>query len=269
MTASSDSSLLTRDRRPLYLRAVEPIMALIEEQGLTPGDRLPSEVELAARLGVGRSTIRETMSHLELAGIVERKRGVGTVLAGTGKPPAVGLETLASLESLAARQGWSCGTKDVEIRSGSADAEQARRLQIAPGSEVSIVRRTKTRDGRPFAEMVSVVPADVIPLEALRGEFQDSITDLIVRRHAPPLRFAWTEVTAVGASPKQTGTLEVGAGDPLLVLDEIFIAGDEQVLAWNLLFFVPGRVRLELLRRPGHAEIAGSAPWSRGPADAG
>jgi DNA-binding GntR family transcriptional regulator len=243
-------------------------MVLIEEQRLVPGDKLPSEVELAARLGVGRSTVRETMSHLELTGIVERKRGVGTVLVSTANPPAVGLETLASLESLAARQGWECGTRDVAFASARADAEQARRLQVVPGSELSMVRRTKTRDGRPFAEMLSAVPTGVIPLDALRSEFEDSITDLIVRRHAPPLRFAWTEITAVGASSEQAATLDVHAHDPLLVLDEIFIGGNEQVLAWNLLFFVPGRVRLELLRRPARADIA-AMPWSRGAADSG
>ena len=115
--------------------------------------------------------------------------------------------------------------------------------------------------------MVSVVPASLISTEALRAELHDSITELMVRRHAPPLRFAWTEVTAVQANASQADKLEVAVGDPLLVLDEIFVGGDDRVLAWNLLFFVPGRVRLELLRRPGLTETTGPAPWRSRAAD--
>ena len=95
------------------------------------------------------------MGHLELARVVERRRGIGTVLIGSESPAAVGLETLESLESLAARQGWRCDTSDLEIHPARADEEQARRLEIEAGSAVSVITRTKMRDGVPIAEMVS------------------------------------------------------------------------------------------------------------------
>jgi GntR family transcriptional regulator, transcriptional repressor for pyruvate dehydrogenase complex len=40
-----------------------------------PGDRLPAERELAAVLGVGRSTVREAMGRLLAAGVVDIRRG--------------------------------------------------------------------------------------------------------------------------------------------------------------------------------------------------
>ena len=246
---------LIRDRRPLYLQAVDAIQAYVTERGLAAGDRLPSEVELGALLGVGRSTIREAMGHLELARVVERRRGVGTVYLGMHGPAAVGLETLESLEALAARQGWSCQTKDIEISPGSADQEQAGRLEVEPGSAVSIITRTKARDGVPLAEMVSVVPASVIPFEALRTEFEDSITELMTRHHSSPVRFARAEVTAVSCDPRRAHRLGVQSGSPLLLMDEVFLGDAGQVLAWNLLYFVPSDIRLEVIRRaaPRHS----------------
>jgi DNA-binding GntR family transcriptional regulator len=242
---------LVRDRRPLYLQAVEAIQSLVAERGLAAGDRLPSEVELGALLGVGRSTIREAMGHLELARVVERRRGVGTVFLGAHGPAAVGLETLESLESLAARQGWLCQTKDIQIRQGTADEEQARRLEIEPGSRVSVITRTKARDVVPLAEMVSVVPASVIPFGALQVEFEDSITELMTRRRSPHVRFARTEVTAVSCDPRRARRLDIAPGSPLLVMDEVFLGEGGQVLAWNLLYFVPSGIRLEVIRRAG------------------
>lgn len=250
---------LVRDRRPLYLQAVEAIQSLVTERGLAAGDRLPSEVELGALLGVGRSTIREAMGHLELARVVERRRGVGTVFLGTHGPAAVGLETLESLESLAGRQGWRCQTKDIQIRAGTADEEQARRLEIEPGSGVSIITRTKARDGVPLAEMVSVVPASVIPFAALRDEFEDSITELMTRRHSPQVRFARAEVTAVSCDPGRSRRLAVPPGSPLLVMDELFLGEGGQALAWNLLYFVPSGIRLEVIRRAGPGSRIASA----------
>jgi DNA-binding GntR family transcriptional regulator len=240
---------LIRDRRPLYLQAVEAIEAYVTERGLAAGDRLPSEVELGALLGVGRSTIREAMGHLELARVVERRRGVGTVYVGMHGPAAVGLETLESLEALAARQGWHCQTKDIRISPGLANQEQASHLEIEPGSPVSIITRTKARDGVPLAEMVSVVPASVIAFDVLRTEFEDSITELMTRHDSPQVRFARAEVTALACDPGRARRLGVHPGSPVLLMDEVFLGDVGQVLAWNLLYFVPSDIRLEVIRR--------------------
>ncbi len=54
---------------------------MILEEGLKPGDKMPSERQLMARLKVGRSTIREAMKALSSVGIVEVVVGSGTFVA--------------------------------------------------------------------------------------------------------------------------------------------------------------------------------------------
>ena len=49
----------------------------IVERGLRPGDRLPSESELATRIGVSRLLVREALRSLEALGIVEPRAGSG------------------------------------------------------------------------------------------------------------------------------------------------------------------------------------------------
>jgi GntR family transcriptional regulator, transcriptional repressor for pyruvate dehydrogenase complex len=46
-----------------------------------PGDRLPTEPELARTLGVGRTSLREGISKLRMIGAVEVRRGLGTYIA--------------------------------------------------------------------------------------------------------------------------------------------------------------------------------------------
>ncbi len=60
---------------------LDALAEMIERAGLGVGDRLPPEVTLAARLGVGRSTIREALNRWEGLGLIRRKRGAGTFLA--------------------------------------------------------------------------------------------------------------------------------------------------------------------------------------------
>jgi GntR family transcriptional repressor for pyruvate dehydrogenase complex len=62
----------------LYENAVAQIKSLILTKKLNPGDRLPSERELAQQLSIGRPTIREALRILDLMGFIEIRLGDGT-----------------------------------------------------------------------------------------------------------------------------------------------------------------------------------------------
>ncbi|MGH3449593.1 MAG: FadR/GntR family transcriptional regulator, partial [Haloechinothrix sp.] len=53
------------------------IRRYIVESALQPGDRLPSEAELAATLGSSRVVIREALGMLEALGVLEARVGSG------------------------------------------------------------------------------------------------------------------------------------------------------------------------------------------------
>jgi DNA-binding FadR family transcriptional regulator len=52
---------------------------------LKPGDKLPTEFELAEKLGVGRNSVREAVKMLSSIGVVEIRKGAGTFIASTMK----------------------------------------------------------------------------------------------------------------------------------------------------------------------------------------
>ena len=54
------------------------LLGMIEELGLLPGDRLPVERDLAVRLGVSRSTVREAIRTLSSMGVLTARQGSGT-----------------------------------------------------------------------------------------------------------------------------------------------------------------------------------------------
>lgn len=60
---------------------IEKITNLILEEGLRPGDKLFTELDLMARLGVGRSSLREAIKTLCALGILEIQHGKGTYIS--------------------------------------------------------------------------------------------------------------------------------------------------------------------------------------------
>ncbi|GAB2750487.1 FadR/GntR family transcriptional regulator [Terrabacter sp. AAH1] len=82
--STSGMSRLTRTR--LYEQVAEQITAWIDENGLTAGDRLPPERELAQRLGVSRATLSQALVALEVIGVVTVRHGDGTLIADAPAP---------------------------------------------------------------------------------------------------------------------------------------------------------------------------------------
>jgi GntR family transcriptional repressor for pyruvate dehydrogenase complex len=73
----SDFEVIRRNK--VYEEVAQQIERLILKK-LRPGDKLPSERELAEMLHVSRSSIRDAIRGLELMGMVEPRQGAGTVV---------------------------------------------------------------------------------------------------------------------------------------------------------------------------------------------
>jgi DNA-binding FadR family transcriptional regulator len=74
--------------RPLqrYEQIAERLAADIRSGLLAPGERLPSERDLARTLEVSRASVREAIASLQVQGVVETRKGAGTFVAA--RPPA-------------------------------------------------------------------------------------------------------------------------------------------------------------------------------------
>jgi GntR family transcriptional regulator len=72
------STLNRTDGVALYVQVRETLREQMESGLLKPGERLPSEEELAAQFGVSRMTVRQGVSDLTDEGLLYRRRGIGT-----------------------------------------------------------------------------------------------------------------------------------------------------------------------------------------------
>jgi GntR family transcriptional regulator, transcriptional repressor for pyruvate dehydrogenase complex len=80
--------------RRAFKEVEKQIRTLIYSKHLKPGDRLPSEKELAVQIGVGRLSVREALRMLEQAGLITVKQGA------TGGSYVKKLDSNVTVESL-------------------------------------------------------------------------------------------------------------------------------------------------------------------------
>ncbi|MCH8619772.1 FadR/GntR family transcriptional regulator [Undibacterium sp. TS12] len=72
----------------LYRVVADRIQALIQEERVMPGSRLPSERDLASKLSVSRTSLREALIALELGGVIEVRGGSGVYVTEKPEEPA-------------------------------------------------------------------------------------------------------------------------------------------------------------------------------------
>ena len=121
-----------------YEHVAERLAAEIRSGAFAPGERLPSERDLARRLEVGRASVREAIAALQVQGVIETRPGSGSFVAAdaaerlpapSGLPhdasPSDLLEARALLEPAVARLAARRAGHDEEIESLLAAMEDA------------------------------------------------------------------------------------------------------------------------------------------------
>ncbi|MQA01758.1 MAG: FCD domain-containing protein [Streptosporangiales bacterium] len=76
----TDWSKLTRDTTTLCQHLATELELMIMRGELPRGERIPPERELAATLGVSRTSLRQALHELQLKGLLDRRPGRGTIV---------------------------------------------------------------------------------------------------------------------------------------------------------------------------------------------
>jgi GntR family transcriptional regulator len=149
-------------RSKLRSRAVrDRLLSRISRGKLRPGAQLPSEPELAAEMGVSRATLREALRSLQDEGVLSRARGTGTFVTHSPRMHN-SLDANFGVTDAIRAAGMEPGFEDAVTRIEPASADEAARLQLAPGDDVVVVERVRTADGRRVVWSQDVLPASLL-----------------------------------------------------------------------------------------------------------
>jgi DNA-binding GntR family transcriptional regulator len=207
---------LVIDRRspvPLYYQLSQQLEQAITSGELKPGDRVDTEVELAARYGLSRPTVRQAIQELVNKGLLVRRRGVGTQVVNTHLRRPV---ELTSLFDDLVRAHHEPSTQVLLLQTRPAPQAIASELSVPSRSSLLYLERLRYDRGKPLAIMRNWLPADLVDLSAEELE-ATGLYDLL-RRSGVHIRVANQRIGAAAATSAEARSLRVKTGAPLLTM---------------------------------------------------
>ncbi|MFJ4714443.1 GntR family transcriptional regulator [Streptomyces sp. NPDC088785] len=210
MNAGTPGAVLKRER------VRDHILELIESQ--RPGDPIPSERTLCARLGVSRPTLRAAVDELVAAGLLVREHGRGMFVA----PEKITQELVAQEQALTVPQAagaWS--SRLLEFTTIPAGARVGRRLRLSPAAKIVYVARLRLVDGAPMAIEHLHIAAELVPgLSAQELESGD-LYEHLRAHHDVHVREATQAIEPTVVSRAEADLLDVPELSPALLFERL------------------------------------------------
>lgn len=211
--------------RPLYVQIERRLIKAIESNKYPVGGLLPTEDELCAQFGAGRSTIREAIRRLRVQGILSAKRGVGTRVEARNAQASY----VQSLELLmdAVRYADQTVLEGAVICDRTVDARLAQKLGVSTGStwvQVKGLRRWRHIDR-------VAAWTDIYFDKALGNVARDAALPSNTKpRFRQPVAKIQQDVEATVLTKEQASLLGVSENCPALLITRRFIGPDARLV---------------------------------------
>ncbi|MDX1891461.1 GntR family transcriptional regulator [Mycolicibacterium sp. 050158] len=201
---------------PAHSRIGQWLEGLIASRRLQPGDRLPSEVDIAAALGVSRMTLRQALGSIEAKGLIDRRRGRFGGNFVTSPRFEFDHATLPGFTEQMRRIHVEAGAHVLKAVTRRPTADVREGLGLERGDRVHEVLRARSANGEPIVLEEAYFPAHVFP-----GMLSANLTGslyAVMREHDSAPFAADERIEATQADERQAEILDVAPGAPLLLI---------------------------------------------------
>jgi GntR family transcriptional regulator len=148
---------------PLYLQLKRSIEDAVRRGAIKPGDALPSERDLAARVEVSRVTVRKAVQHLVREGVLVQRHGSGTYVAPQPNRVEQSLSQLTSFAEDMARRGMAVRSVWLDRGVYSPSQLETATLGLSASDNVARVARLRISGDTPLAIERAAISAAILP----------------------------------------------------------------------------------------------------------
>ena len=208
---------------PLYAQIRNALREDIDKKILLPGERLPSEDELAARFGVSRMTVRQGISDLIDEGLLYRRHGVGTFVAH------LHIERdhtrLTSFLESAKEDGIEVDIRVLAANILPAKLKISRALSLDEGELVFQVKTLRYADAVPITVHDAYVPYKLFP-QLLQEDLKSRHLWDVMESYGRHVKRAVQRLEAREADEEIAALLEIDEGAPILYKERTVFLDD-------------------------------------------
>jgi GntR family transcriptional regulator len=224
--------------RPLYKQVRDRLTARIGDGSWKAGEMVPSEVQIAAELGVSQGTVRKALDDMTAAKLLVRRQGRGTFVA-THDEARILFQFFKLQPDGGARVFPE--SEVLSVSEGAADPDEAAALALFTGEPVIRIRRVRSLEGRPCIAETIVLPTALF--EGIGDQpVPNNLYDLYARRYGVTVAGGSERIKAVAADAMTAGLLGVEAGAPLMSIDRVATALDGRPVERRLSLCATGSI---------------------------
>ena len=226
--------------KPRYRQLAEKIRAQILSGKYKPGDALPTEMEICDAEKVSRHTARDALRILTDDGLIERRRGAGTIVAQRGMPAfAQPIGDFASILQYARDAHFEITTAQ------TSDQDTLDRLGLT-GDYLQLIGFRRVADQPPQAITAVYIRADLAPDVEIISALPGSISEWIESHHKISVERVVQRMEAVALNKSQADRLNLSQGYPALRTVRRYRAGDGEILLLSESLHPAGRFAYEM-----------------------
>ena len=216
--------------KPLYSQVRETLVQRIADGRWRPGEVLPSEMQIAAELGVSQGTVRKALDEMTAAKLLVRQQGRGTFVATHDEA-----RILFQFFKLKPDRGEGVFPESevLEASEGAADALEAAKLGLFAGEPVIRIRRLRSLGGKRCIAETIVLPSAVFD-GVQTGDIPNNLYDAYAKRYGVTIAGGRETLKAVSASRETAAALGVAEGAALLLIDRVATAVDGRPMEWRV-----------------------------------
>jgi GntR family transcriptional regulator len=236
------------ENRPLTERTRAALLDAIRTGGF-PDGRLPPEDDLAIQLGVSRTTVRAALQSLAADGLVSRRRRHGTFVNTHLLRSSMRLNRLVPFATLIEQCGHAPSVDPQAHHRTAADAETAKALGVATGTDCLVVERLLRATGEPVITIVDVVPVARLQVAPEAVVDADSTFAFLAANGPDAVDYATSEFIPRVATAEEPRGLNLPPGRPFIELLETHFSAAHERIAISRVCVDDSLVRFSLLRR--------------------
>lgn len=224
------------------------IKQLIVEGGFEDG-QLPPETDLAADLGVSRTTVRDALSRLEHEGAIVRRQGAGTFVNPPGLRIKTRLEEMWSYEEMLRDHGYTPSVRVISVVVEPAADDTAVALGLDAAAPVVAMEKVFYEDDQPVVLTYNYVANGLVDGEIDNESAAGPVFDLLERHAGTQLAYYVSEIVPVTLDEEEADRLGVAVGTAAISFDETGFDADGAPLVHARSMFRDDLLRLGVMRR--------------------
>lgn len=218
---------------PLHLQVEDMLRKLIEKPEYQNGKLLPNEINIAKKLGISRSTVRQATNKLVYEQLLVRKKGVGTKVAKNNI--STKLNKWSSFTHEMDEKGVTFRNYSIKVSMVVPDKDIQHLFNITPGQKVLKMERLKGPETGPIVHFISYFH----PRTGLTADddFSKPLYETLERDHHIVAAVSKEGISAILADAKISKQLNIKIGDPILFRKRVVCDPGDRPIEYNLGYY--------------------------------